>query len=310
MTEKLNDPSNFRSLMKSRPVIWLGSLFSSPTAIWFGSLYLFSLLSIIIFNLVRTGYDLSSIATAPEYYSSLFLHYGLNANSTYNSPISKGFLSWIFAPFLVVFLGLALFFIKEAGWAYNSPYFDFSQINKTYAFFSSNVFGYEVTFYGQKGNAFFLGMVWLPIVCASIVTVMYKLHTKRDTWVVTRFAINLLISLKIGLEMARMTDPGLHFNWDQFIPTLVEHRFTNNFVIFSGHYHPFMIMILLTFIQIVPMVILGLMEGGYKALKIYLQKRQIFQSDDEKVVRISTKELPWIEGYEEEIFEKEVITDE
>ncbi|RMG31192.1 MAG: hypothetical protein D6732_15030 [Methanobacteriota archaeon] len=281
------------------------SLLTSPTTIWFASLYLFSLLAIIIFNFVRTGYDIESIGSAPNYYASLFLHYGLNARSTYDSPIAEGIMSWIFTPFLVVFLGLALFFIKEAGWAYNSPYFDFSQINKTYAFFSHNVFGYEVIFFGQKGNAFFIGMVWLPIIAASVVTIMYKLHTKRETWIVTRFAINLLISFKLGMEMAKMTDPNLHFNWNEFIPTLIEHRYTNNFVVFSGHYHPFMMMVLLTFVQIVPMIVLGLMEGGYKSLKIYLQKREIFKSDDDKTVQISTQSLPWMEEFGEEIYEEE-----
>lgn len=285
-------------------------MLTSPTTVWFASLYFFSLIAIIIFNVVRTGGDINAVFTGPEYYASLFLHYGLNEGSTYNSPFASGVLSWLFAPFLVIFMGIPLFFLKEAGWAYNSPFFEISQINKTYAFFNTNVFGYEIVFLGQKGNAFFFGMVWLPIICATIVTAIYKIHTKRDSWIVTRFVINLLISFWLGLELAKMTDPNLYFEWSEFIPTLVDHRFTNNFVVFEGHYNPMMIMLLFTFFQIAPMVILGLVEGGYKSLKIYLQKRDIFKSDENKTVKISSRKLPWNESSEDELISEDVITHE
>ncbi len=271
------------------------SMLSSPTLVWFASLYFFSLLSIIIFNLVRTGFDLASVATAPEYYTDLFLHYGLNAESTYQSKYLHGFSSWLYAPFVVVFMGLALFFIKEAGLAFNSPSFSISDINKKYAYFSKNVFGYDVVLFGnQKWNAFYIGQVWLPIIAACIVTIAYSRHTKRETWIVSRFFISLLISFWLATDLAKMTDPNYYYDWSLFFPTLFEFRYNNRFVAYNGDYNPMTLTLVFTFFQFIPMIMLGVGELAYSATKTYLQKKQIFKSKEERIVHIPTKELPWI----------------
>ncbi len=298
--------------IESRLKAKLTDVLTSPTLVWFASLYIFSLASIISFNIARQGFNAQGFFGGPEYYANLYLHYGLNASSTYASPVSKGFLAWIYVPFLTVFLGLPMIFLKEAGWAYNSPFYETNQANLKYAFFRDAVFGYEVVIFGHKGNAFYLGTVWLPIIAASLVTVMYKLHTKRDTWLVSRFIISFIIAMWLGIEFAKMTDPNLHFDWSQFFPTLTGDRFNNKFVVYDGEYSPTMLGVIMTLFQILPMIIITLMEGVYNGYKLFTIKRGLFtEVEVEKTVKIDNKSLPWIkEALERGEIKEELLADE
>ena len=123
------------------------SWFTSPTLVWFGSLYLYVLSSMIAFNISREGFNADGILGGPEYYMDLFLTYGLNSNlegTPYVSPYATGILAWIMAPFMAIWLGVTVFFLKRGGFAYNGVTFKDPSGTLFFAFFSKSVYGYEI----------------------------------------------------------------------------------------------------------------------------------------------------------------------
>lgn len=186
---------------------------TSPTTVWFASLYFTVLISMICFNVNRQGFNRSGFLGGPRYYATLFLTYGLNDESTYVNPWMHGVGAWLFAPFIAVWLGVVLYFTKMAGFAFNGKTFSDPTGAFFYAFFADNVYGFEHNFFGAKGNMFYLGIVWIPIFVSCIITIYYKNWVRRETSIVTRFFINVLISFWVGFQMARMTDPHFWFDW-------------------------------------------------------------------------------------------------
>ena len=148
------------------------NIFTSPTFVWFFSLYISGLLMMIGFNIARLGFTLDGIFGGPQYYAKLFLQYGLNATSEYASPWF-GASAWIFAPFMALLLGIPLFFLTEGGFSYNGVVSD-PQGTIFYAFFKDDVFAYDINLFGDKGNLFFIGIVWIPIIVASVNTILVK----------------------------------------------------------------------------------------------------------------------------------------
>ncbi|MHA2504626.1 MAG: hypothetical protein ACXAE3_17365, partial [Candidatus Kariarchaeaceae archaeon] len=198
------------------------AIFTSVTFVWFATLYFFSTLCMIIFNITRVGFA-EGIQTAHSYYADLFLFYGLNRLSEFQSPWLEGFGAIVMAPFLCIFMGLALFLLKDAGYSINgntrAQDFLLPVGDPSYAFYKEDVvYGANVLLFGMKGNLFYIGIVWIPIILASIATIIYKRRAQKSTNIVQQFTVNLVISIWLGIAIAKMTDPELSFNWEPIIP--------------------------------------------------------------------------------------------
>lgn len=277
------------------------SWFTSPTLVWFGSLYFYVLFSMIAFNVSREGFNADGFFGGPEYYMDLFLTYGLNSTPEevlYTSPYAKGILAWVMAPFIAVWLGVTLFFLKRGGFAYNGTTFKDPSGTLFFAFFSKSVYGYEINIVGLKGNLFYLGIIWIPIFMATITTIMYKRKVKRETSIVTRFFFSVIISFWIAMEMAKITDPSIIFSMDGLFESLFVDRKYNNFVQYDGHYHPTNLATALALFHITLLILFSLVdniETAYLAIRrqirIYNQQRVMLQ---ERIAQ-GVAELPWEE---------------
>ncbi|OLS20983.1 MAG: hypothetical protein HeimC2_35140 [Candidatus Heimdallarchaeota archaeon LC_2] len=275
---------------------------SSPTTVWFFSLWATGLLSMIGFNLVREGFNADGLTGGPAYYSRIFLFYGLNEKSTYDSPYLDGFLPWIFAPFLGIWLGLALFYLKHAGFSKNGGTFLDSDGTLSFAFFGENVFGFGINIFGVKGNLFYIGILWFPIISASIITAVYTKHVKRDTSIVTRFFFNFVIALWTGIQIAKMTDPNLSFSLQGAYESLFLDRKFNTFIVFDGEYHPTLLAFIFTLFQIIPMIIFGFISSLgniYRNTKASMERYQIRREMHAKRKRDGYSKLPWERGNKE-----------
>lgn len=271
---------------------------TSPTIVWFVTLYLSSLLMMIGFNIARLGFNAEGIFGGPQYYAKVFLTYGLNATSDYASPWFGGW-AWIFAPFLVIFLGIPLIFLQDAGFAYNGIRQD-PQGVFFYAFFKEDVYGYDINLWGLKGNLFYIGLIWIPIIFASINTIMVKRKYGREISLAKRFFFSFIISLIVAMQMAKMTDPNLSFNWgvDGIWFSLFENRYVNRFEVYDGAYPPMMLATLMALLQIIPMIITGLMEGGYNWYLMSKKRRELLKLKE--VIEVDAEDLevlPWEKDY-------------
>jgi hypothetical protein len=274
---------------------------TSPTLFWFYSLYLSCLLMMIINNLFRVGFTIDGLLGGPIYYSGLFFNYGLNVEGVYTTPYESGVLAWIIAPFIAIFLGVVLFFLKDSGFTYNgntremNPYL--APGNPTYAFFPEDVYGAGTVLFGMKGNLFYISIVWIPIIISSILTVYYSKWLDRGDWVVSKFFTNFIIALWIAIPFAKKTDPDLSFSFSGLIQSLFIDRSINHFVIYDGHYHPMMIAFTLTLFQFVPQLIyyfflfLYLIEKEYKKYSLIRDKRKEYQKSKEGEFQGN---LPWL----------------
>lgn len=275
------------------------SWFTSPTFVWFASLYIFVLAAMMAFNISREGFNLDGIFGGPAYYMDLFLSYGLNSgeNVRYsNSPYRSGILAWIMAPFMAVWLGITLFYLKRGGFAYNGTEFKDPSGTLFFSFFSKSVYGYEINIIGLKGNLFFIGIIWLPIIAATITTILYKRKVKRDTSIVTRFIISAIISFWLAIEMAKVTDPTIVFSFQGMIDSLFVERKYNNFVEYDGHYHPTNLATAFLLFHIAVMIFYSLadnLETAYIGirgqLRIYNRQREMLQER----IAAGSKDLPW-----------------
>ena len=228
---------------------------SHPSMVWFYLLHITTLLSMIVFNIVRVGFTLDGIFGGPEYYGNLFWYYGLNADPAYVTPYGQGFLAWITSPLLVIFLGVPLYFLMEAGW---SPVVD-SQIKdlgtKNYAFFPENPYGYDVSFGSKKFNAFFIGVVWLPIIVSSVMLVIYMHKTKKTVHPVLQFIVAFIISMLLGAEFARIQSPNYYFDLQKGFESMFQFR--NRSILVQnkvGFYHPTGLGFLMALFHIVAMI--------------------------------------------------------
>ncbi len=269
---------------------------TSPTFLWFLSLYISVLLSMIMFNISREGFNADGIFGGPSYYANLFLHYGLNANANYESPWASGFRAWLIAPFLAIWLGLPLYFLKDAGYAYNGETRSDPQGNFFFAFFDENVYGFEINIFGEKGNLFYIGIIWIPILVATFTTIYYKRRMNRETSIVNRFLISFIIAIWLGISMAKMTDPSLSFSLQGFFQSLFDNRRHNAFVEYDGHYHPLMLATLTALFQIINLIIFGLLDSVEVLIgKINSQREHYRIQREVKLKRQSAgmAKLPW-----------------
>ncbi len=259
------------------------SMLTSPTFVWFSSLYFSTLLMMIAMNIARVGF-IKGILTGPQYFARIFLTYGLNATSTYNSPWF-GASAWIFAPFLAIWLGVPLYMLKDAGYAYNGPRQD-PQGVLFYAFFREDVYGFDVRIFGDKGNLFYIGIVWLPIIIASINTIWVKRRTKRNTSMVTRFFVSFIIAVIVAIQFSKMTDPNLHFSFQGLMTSLFDDRKYNHFELYDGAYPPMYLATLMALFQMVPMIILGIIEASLAYYELRKLKKQMHVGEKkEKVIK-------------------------
>ncbi len=291
-SEKISTEVTFQTQAKNLLIYKV----SSPTTVWFSSLYLTGLLSMIGFNLGREGLNLNGLTGGPSYYSRVFLYYGLNGNSTFDTPWVDGILAWIFAPFIAIWLGLTLFYLKHAGYSKNGGTFTDPDGSLYFAFFNENVYGYGINIFGVKGNLFYIGIVWLPIITASIVTTVYMKRVKRESSIITRFSFNFVIAFWVGLAMAKMTDPNVSFKFQGFFDSLYENRTFNSFVIYEGEYHPMMLALILTLFQLVSILVFGLISSMNAIIISMRQSMERYRIRREMTARrrregIST--LPW-----------------
>ncbi len=276
----------------------LKSMATSPTTVWFVSLYIFGLLSMVFFNIARVGLNQDGIFGGPYYYTNLFLHFGLNNSSTYQSPLlTNPFLTTLFAPYLAIFFGMAFFMIPNAGRAFNSTGFSPQEGANSFAFFNQDVYGFEISFLFPKLNLFYIGIVWLPIIASSIITIYYKNWLSRETSLVSRSIINLIIAYFVGVEFAKMTDPNFKYVWQNFIPSILSERRNQTFVVYSGQYFPLMLMTILFFYQFIPIIVMGLIENGYKSSKVLLQTwkhRSVSMKDITTELPEEYKNIDWL----------------
>ena len=259
------------------PVITgIGGFFSHPSLVWFYLLWVNTLLAMIIFNIARVGFTPEGIFGGPEYFGSLFWYYGLNQNPAYITPFNPGILSWIFSPFIAIFLGIPLYVLMEAGW---SPIVD-SKIKdlgtKDYAFFPENPFGYDVSFGAKKFNVFFIGIVWLPIIISSIMLVIYMDKTKRSVHPVLTFVIGFIIAMTLGLEFGRIQSPDYYLDFQKGWESLTQFR--NRSILVqnydSSNYHPTGIGFLMASFHIVAMIV-GVVVAAIMAIPKKYREFQI-----------------------------------
>ena len=197
--------------------------------------------------------------------------------------------------------------IRDAGHAFNGPKED-PQGTIFYAFFAEFVYGFEVGLGGLKGNIFYIGIVWLPIIAASLITISYKRHVKRESSIVMRFSISFVISMWLANIFARFSDPNFYYDWGGFWDSLITFRKRNLFVRsvnvdtgfdsqdFQGHYHPTSTGMLFALMHIIPIIVFGLMDAAgsvYSGLKreftFYRERQRMLRER----IRSGAKKLPW-----------------
>jgi len=275
---------------------------SSPTTVWFGSLYFFGLFSMIMNNIFRLGFSWNAIANAPSYYAGLFLNYGLNSEGTYTSPYESGILAWLMAPFIAIWMGLVLYYLRDAGFAYNGntrfmdPFLPAG--NPFYAFFSTDVYGAGDLIFGIKGNMFYISIVWMPIIFASILTLIYSKWTKRESWIVTRVFFNFVIAAWIAVNLAKITNPTVSLNLGGFFKSVFVDRRNNYFVVYDGQYNPAMLTFVFALFQFVSIVVAAAIDGLISLSYLIRRKYEEYQERQEYLEEAKSKgitKLPWEE---------------
>ena len=281
----------------------------SPAMVWFYSLYFCTLFSMIGFNLTRN----QNIFTGPSYYATLFFTYGLNGSSDYVSPWASGLLSWIIAPFLVIFIGVPLFFLQESGFSYNQiPSSDVSLGD--YSFFNGDVYGSDLYLLNNyKFNLFYIGIVWLPILSASLITYIYKRKYKLKLNYIAQFCVTIVLSFLISWEFARYNDPSWYLSFENMFDSLTANRITPTFVVFDGFYHPMSTGVLFLVFHFVPVIVSVLVWFSIDAV-ISIRNRRRELKEKAKSLRISkprdkfdtmSMKLPWeLESEQEKLSEK------
>jgi hypothetical protein len=275
---------------------------TSPTFVWFAGLYITSLIMMILLNLSRVGLSWEGLTTGPQYFMRIFMYYGLNATYISNEFILNGG-AWLLGPFVTVFLGLALIILSDAGFAFNSE-MDDPLGTRFYAFFREDVYGYDVNIFGNKGNMFYIALVWIPIISASIMVIIAKRRLNRTSSLVTRFVVSFVIAIFIGNTFSRISDPNMHYEWSGFFHSLFVDRRQNAFVVYDGEYPPMMIATFLTLIQIFPMLVMGSIEGGISVFKLIrlrmkLRRERMLEAEERKStltdeeIDEEAEDLPW-----------------
>lgn len=256
---------------------------TAPSTVWFVGLWFYGIFSMIVFNMFRVlssgGTFGEALFGGPSYYAHLFLFYGLNEKGG-PTGWESGIGAWLIAPFLAVFMGITLFYLRDSGFAYNGntrledPLLPIG--DPVYAFFPEPVYGAGINLFGMKGNLFYIGIVWMPIILASITTIVYQRKVKRDTSLITRFVVNFIIAVWLGVQVAKMTDPNLSFSLPGFFESIFSDRRTNAFVSYEGQYHPMMLATAFTLYQVVPMLVLATFDGVINLTGRVRQERALY----------------------------------
>ncbi len=93
--------------------------FTGPTTVWFLSLYLITLFMMIIMSFLEHGLSWSSFVDGPENYLNIILNYGLNGiHGSHANPFGS-VASFFVAPLFMMFFGITLFMLTDAGYAMN-----------------------------------------------------------------------------------------------------------------------------------------------------------------------------------------------
>ncbi|MHA1398730.1 MAG: hypothetical protein ACTSQE_00040 [Candidatus Heimdallarchaeaceae archaeon] len=245
-------------------VKWLWTKFHSPMGIWFFSIWFTSILTMCITNVLRG----ESFFNGPSYWIGTFLTYGLNTGQDPTTRlIAKPFFNWIFAPMVVITLGVTLFLLPDCGFFRNGAFpREESDFQKSYMFFNSEVWGSELTNPNHpKWTATYLWLVWMPIILGTFIAglynfIMFKKIQKRKK-IIPSPTKNLLYSLIattiVGIAMALMTG-NIELHFSGIFRSLFIERKTNSFIIYGsqynlhGQYHPVGLALTMWLINLIP----------------------------------------------------------
>ena len=241
---------------------WFWNKFHSPTGIWMFGIWLTTILIMGITNTLRDepieigGKEYStSFFAGPAYWIAIFLSYGLNTGQDPTSRlVGKPVFNWIFAPMIVICLGVMLFMLPDSGFLRNGAFpqdeLDFSS---SYKFFNTEVWGMELKNPNNpKMVPMYTWLVWMPIIIGTVLSslyifVVFKKIQKREKYfpkATTLLILSLIGSLITGFAMALMTG-NITFEFSGILRSLFIERKSNYFFIYGlqygeeGQYHPF-----------------------------------------------------------------------
>ena len=216
----LNSNEKTYNVIIKRMLTKFKKMLVGPTAVWFYTYYLFTLLMMILTNISREGLSLDSIISGPKYYLDLIMYYGLNNIYLVNEPTYSEFTAFFIAPFFMIFFGLTLFFLKDAGFAINGgtpadPYGDLYNF-----FFDRPVYGAD-TYLGDhyKWNLFYFNLVIVPLVATIAATIIYNRKRLQKPNLLGVLGINYIIAWLITVQFCEVTG-SVTFHWSNFLKAI------------------------------------------------------------------------------------------
>ncbi|UJG42303.1 MAG: hypothetical protein K9W46_07780 [Candidatus Heimdallarchaeum endolithica] len=283
---------------------WLGDKIHSPMGVWFISIWLVSIITMCITNSLRG----EPFFKGPSYWIGVFLTYGLNVGQDPSYRfIAKPVVNWIFAPMVVITLGITLFILPDCGFFRNGAFpkeeLDFQ---KTYMFFNTDVWGSNLVNPDHpKWTVMYLWIVWMPVFLGTAITSIYNYivfkrikKRKRTIPKPTKTLLYSLISTFIvGVAMALMTG-NIELRFRGILRSVFIERKTNSFFIYgtqynlSGQYHPIGLALTMWLINLLPFALVYMMFLITMNIdKIWINRKKIVENIKTKIKREKVGDL-------------------
>ena len=223
----------------------------SPLGVWMFSTWLVSVIIMGVTNTLRGD----SFLNGPHYWLSVFLTYGLNVNQNPDDLfVSRSFLPWIFAPMIVLTLGVTLYILPESGYFRNGAFPIKEKDFKSLGFFFNDpdIWGSELIDPAHpKWTKTYIWIVFMPIILGAIIGglynfLMFKVLKKQKRYLPKAKNVllwHLLACVITAVEMALMTG-DIELRFSEIFYSLFVDRKSNKVFIYGlqygrlGQYHP------------------------------------------------------------------------